>query len=297
MPALQALLDAGHEVVAVYTQPDRPAGRGQQLAASAVKQRARVAGLSVEQPQTLRDPQAVARLQSWRADLMVVAAYGLILPAAVLEAPRLGCINIHASLLPRWRGAAPIQRAILAGDALTGVTIMRMEAGLDTGPMLLERSVAIAADDTAASLHDRLALLGAQALLDALPGIADGTLPPRPQPVEGITHAAKIRKEEAAIDWRLPAQHIARQVRAFNPWPVAETYWNGRQMRVWQAHVIDGEGTPGLVVAAGEHGLSVATGAGLLVLDRLQLAGGKVLAAADFLNAHRILGATLGARP
>jgi len=296
VPALEALLGAGHQVVAVYTQPDRPAGRGRHVAMSAVKQCALQHGLGVEQPQTLRDPAAVEQLQAWRADVMVVAAYGLILPPPVLAAPPLGCINIHASLLPRWRGAAPIQRAILAGDATTGITIMRMDAGLDTGPMLLELNVSVGADETAASLHDRLSVLGAQALLDALPGIAAGTLPQRAQPASGVTHAAKIRKHEAAIDWQAAALHIARQVRAFNPWPVAETYWNGRQLRVWEARVIDAPNSaqPGLVVDRDDQGLLVATGAGLLALSRVQLAGGKVLAAADFSNAHHIVGTTLG---
>lgn len=300
VPALQALLRAEAEVVAVYTQPDRPAGRGRQVALSAVKQCALRHGLSVEQPLTLRDAAAVERLQSYQADVMVVAAYGLILPPAALAAPRLGCINIHASLLPRWRGAAPIQRAILAGDATTGITIMRMEAGLDTGPMLLERSVTIEAGETGASLHDRLSQLGADALLEALPGIVDGSLPPRPQPAVGVTHAAKIRKEEASIDWQQPAQQIERQVRAFNPWPVAETYWNDRQLRVWEARPVGGApidalaAPAGSVVDMGTKELCVATGAGLLELRRVQLAGGKVLAAADFLNAHRIIGATLG---
>jgi methionyl-tRNA formyltransferase len=299
VPALQALLRAGQQIVAVYTQPDRPAGRGRSLTMSAVKQCALQHGLTVEQPPTLRDPAAVERLQAHRADLMVVAAYGLILPPAVLAAMPLGCINIHASLLPRWRGAAPIQRAILAGDISTGITIMRMDAGLDTGPMLLERSISIGSDETTASLQERLAVLGAQALLEALPGIADGSLPQRPQPAAGVAHAAKIRKEEALIDWSAPAQHIARQVRAFNPWPVAETCWNERQLRIWEARALDAAGCsqPGLVIAAEGRGLSVATGEGLLALSRLQLAGGKALAAADFSNAQRIVGAVLGKRP
>jgi len=303
VPALQALLAAGHQIVAVYTQPDRPAGRGRRLAQSAVKQAALAQRLPVEQPPSLRDPAAVERMQAHAADMLVVAAYGLLLPPAVLALPRLGCVNIHASLLPRWRGAAPIQRAILAGDTHTGITIMRMDAGLDTGPMLLERSLAIATDDTAASLHDRLAVLGAHALLDAVPGIAAGSLVPRPQPHEGVTHAAKIHKQEAAIDWRAPARQLERQVRAFNPWPVAQTYWNERQLRIWGATVLDGRDTmssgaslgalPGQVVAVDAHGLQVATGDGVLALTRIQLAGGKAMAAGDFANAHRILGASL----
>jgi methionyl-tRNA formyltransferase len=296
VPALEALLTAGHRVVAVYTQPDRPAGRGRQLSQSAVKQCALRHGLPLEQPLTLRDGATLERLQSHAAQMLVVAAYGLILPPAVLALPPLGCINIHASLLPRWRGAAPIQRAILAGDANTGITIMRMEAGLDTGPMLLERSIAIEPTDTAADLHDRLAPLGAAALLQALPGIVEGSLLPRSQPQVGVTHAAKIRKEEASIDWRSPARHIERQVRAFNPWPVAETYWNERQLRIWRAHVLDmqTDAPPGQVVEPGAQGVMVATGSGVLALAQLQLAGGKVLAAADFVNAQRIAGASLG---
>jgi methionyl-tRNA formyltransferase len=296
VPGLEALLTAGQRVVAVYTQPDRPAGRGRQLAQSAVKQCALRHGLPVEQPLTLRDAAAVERLRGHAAQMLVVAAYGLILPPAVLALPPLGCINIHASLLPRWRGAAPIQRAILAGDVSTGVTIMRMDAGLDTGPMLLERSIAIEPTETAASVHDRLAELGATALLQALPGIADGSLLARPQPLSGVTYAAKIRKEEASIDWRNSAQHIERLVRGFNPWPVAETYWNERQLRVWQALALDEqiEAQPGQVVEVGTQGVLVATGSGVLALTQLQLAGGKVLAAADFVNAQRILGARLG---
>ena len=235
MPALEALVRSSHRVVAVYTQPDRPAGRGQQLAASAVKQCAVRHALPVEQPATLETPaggRTTAR--SGRPDVMVVAAYGLILPQSILQMPRLGCINIHASLLPRWRGAAPIQRAIAAGDAESGVTIMQMEAGLDTGPMLLTRAVPIDARETAATLHDRLATLGAQALLDALEEIAQGTATPRVQPAEGVTYATKLRKEEAAIDWSRSAAEIDRQIRAFDPWPVAETRWNGQQLRVWR---------------------------------------------------------------
>jgi methionyl-tRNA formyltransferase len=294
--ALEALLRSSHRVVAVYTQPDRPAGRGQQLAASAVKQCAVRHGLPVEQPATLREPSAVEQLQRWSADVMVVAAYGLLLPQAILQTPRLGCINIHASLLPRWRGAAPIQRAIAAGDAESGVTIMQMEAGLDTGPMLLARAVAIDARETAASLHDRLASLGAQALLDALDAIAQGAATPRAQPAEGVTHAAKIRKEEAAIDWSRPAAEIDRQIRAFDPWPVAETRWKGQQLRIWQAMPIDSSAAaaPGEVLATSAAGIDVATGNGVLRLTRVQSAGRKSMSAADFLKAHRLDGAVLG---
>jgi methionyl-tRNA formyltransferase len=296
VPALEALLRSSHQVVAVYTQPDRPAGRGQQLAASAVKQCAVRHGLPVEQPATLREPAALERLQRWSPDIMVVAAYGLLLPQAILQTPRLGCINIHASLLPRWRGAAPIQRAIAAGDAQTGVTIMQMEAGLDTGPMLLTRATPIDARETAASLHDRLATLGAAALLDALEEVAQGTAQPRPQPAEGVTHATKLRKEEAAIDWSQPAAEIDRQIRAFDPWPVAETRLYGQQLRIWQAMPVD---TPasraaGEVIATSAAGIDVSTGKGVLRLTRVQSAGRKALSAAEFLKAHRLDGAVLG---
>jgi methionyl-tRNA formyltransferase len=296
VPALEALLRSAHRVVAVYTQPDRPAGRGQQLAASAVKQCAVRHGLPVEQPVTLREPAAVEQLQRWSADVMVVAAYGLLLPQSILQTPRLGCINIHASLLPRWRGAAPIQRAIAAGDAQTGVTIMQMEAGLDTGPMLLTRAVSIDARETAATLHDRLATLGAQALLDALDEIAAGTARPRVQPADGVTYATKLRKEEAVIDWSRSAAEIDRQIRAFDPWPVAETRWNGQQLRVWQAMPIDSTASrsPGAVLATSAAGIDVRTGNGVLRLTKVQSAGRKAMSAAEFLKAHRLDGAVLG---
>ena len=295
VPALEALATYGDRVVAVYTQPDRPAGRGQQLAMGAVKQCALKHSLHVEQPLTLRDPAAVDHLASFRPDVMVVVAYGLILPANLLAIPRLGCVNIHASLLPRWRGAAPIHRALLAGDERTGVTIMQMDAGLDTGPMLIERVTTIEATDTSATLHDRLAGMGAAALLEALDGISKGTLSPRDQPDVGATYASKIKKEEARIDWTQTAAQIDRQVRAFNPWPVAETRWNGQQLRIWQASVIDEPVTaaPGTIIAGDANGIRVATGAGALNLTRVQLAGRKAVSAAEFLNAQRIDGAVL----
>lgn len=296
VPALEALLRSEHRVVAVYTQPDRPAGRGQKLTFSPVKRCALEHGLHIEQPPTLRDPAHIARLKTFEPDVMVVVAYGLILPQAVLDVPRLGCINIHASLLPRWRGAAPIQRAIEAGDTETGVTIMRMDAGLDTGPMLLERRVPIEPADTSASLHDRLAQLGAEALLEALCGIADGSLSARPQPAEGVTYAAKVSKEEARIDWRLPAIAIERRVRAFNPWPIAETTLQGQQLRVWGAvaRPQSSDASPGKVVAVDEQGIHVATGAGTLVLTRVQLAGRKPTSAPDFARGQRLADVVLG---
>ena len=296
MPALEALLGSEHYVCAVYTQPDRPAGRGQHVAMSAVKECALKHGVAVEQPATLRDAAAVEKLEQWRADVMIVVAYGLILPPAVLAIPPLGCINIHASLLPRWRGAAPIQRAILAGDTESGVAIMRMEAGLDTGPILLERRTALTASETARSLHDRLAVSGADALLEALVGVVDGSIQPRAQSAEGVTYTAKINKREALIDWSSSARAIDRQVRAFNPWPIAETRWQGQQLRVWEAHPEDtaSDAPPGSVIAASAAGIRVSTGAGLLNVTRVQLAGRKAVAVAEFVNAHRMDGARLG---
>lgn len=297
MPALQALVASPHRVVAVYTQPDRPAGRGQKLSMSAVKQAALAHGLHVEQPATLRNAESVEHLRSFQPDLMVVVAYGLILPQAVLDIPRLGCVNIHASLLPRWRGAAPIHRAIQAGDAETGVTIMQMEAGLDTGPMLLEVREPIRADDTTTTLHDRLAARGSEALLAAIPGIADRTLAPRAQPADDVTYAAKIAKDEARIDWTRPAIEIDRQVRAFNSWPVAETKLKGVQLRVWNALPLDTPTTapPGSVIGADSRGVHVATGAGVLVLTRMQLAGRKPTHADEFTRGQPLDGVVLGA--
>jgi methionyl-tRNA formyltransferase len=297
VPVLEALLQAGHHVDVVYTQPDRPAGRGQQVAMSAVKQCALRNGLPLHQPLNLRDPEAVDQLATRAADLMVVVAYGLLLPAQVLQLPKFGCINIHASLLPRWRGAAPIQRAILAGDSATGVSIMRMETGLDTGPVLLERSTPIGERESAGSLHDRLAQLGAAALLDALPGIADGSLLPRAQAQNGVTYAAKIRKEEAQVDWSRSALDIDRQVRAFNPWPVAETRWQGQQLRIWEAAPLASAHTAGAgtVLASSDSGIDVACGTDALRLTRIQLAGRKAMLAADFLRAHRLDSMVLGA--
>ena len=229
VPALAALHDAGHTIVAVYTQPDRPAGRGRELATSPVKRRALELGLARRAAAHAQDRRrAGSACAALAPDVMVVVAYGLLLPQAILDIPRLGCLNIHASLLPRWRGAAPIQRAVLAGDAMTGISIMLMDAGLDTGPELLRREVAIGARETAGELHDRLAPLGAAAIVEAVAGWASGQLQPRPQPDAGMTYAAKIRKEESRIDWAQPAVVIDRQVRAFNPWPVAETRLGGR---------------------------------------------------------------------
>jgi methionyl-tRNA formyltransferase len=297
VPALEALLAAGHRIVAVYTQPDRPAGRGQQVTMSAVKQCALRHGLTVKQPQTLRNADAQAELAALNADAMIVVAYGLILPKPVLNAPRLGCINIHGSILPRWRGAAPIQRAIMAGDAETGVCIMCMDEGLDTGPVLSEVRTPIGAHENAASLHDQLAMLGAQALVDTLPKFARGEIKPQSQPSEGATYASKIKKEEALIDWSRSAREIDALIRAFNPWPIAETRLNGQQLRIWEAMPIaqGSNASPGSVLRADANGIVVATGDGVLNVQRVQLAGRKATAAADFVNAHRLDGAVLGA--
>ncbi len=287
---LQALLDGGQRVCAVYTQPDRPAGRGRKLAASAVKQRALHAALPVYQPASLKDVEAQQALRDLRADLMVVAAYGLLLPKAVLNAPRLGCVNVHASLLPRWRGAAPIQRAILAGDKETGITLMQMDKGLDTGPMLLRRSCPILPADTAGSLHDRLAHLGAEALCAALPDIARGALKAEAQDQRLACHAPKIDKREAVIDWRETALLIERKVRAFNPRPVACTRWRGEPLRILGAEVEPQApgAAPGAVVQASAAGIDVACADGVLRITQLQLPGGRPMSARDFLNAYAL---------
>ena len=282
--ALAAILAAGHEVVLVLTQPDRPAGRGMSLRASPVKQVALQHGLPVHQPSSLKTEEARQPIAELRPDVMVVAAYGLILPQAALDLPRLGCLNIHASLLPRWRGAAPIQRAILAGDAATGVTIMRMEAGLDMGPMLLKESLSIARTDTAGSLHDKLAMLGARLIVEALPSLARGELSDEIQPAEGVTYADKLDKAEAGLDWRQSAVRLDRAIRAFNPFPGAAACIDGQTVKIWSAEPVSGSGEPGRILAAGSEGIVVACGEGALRLTALQKAGGKRLPAADFLR-------------
>ncbi len=284
---LKALLDTPHRLVAVYSQPDRPAGRGQKLTPSPVKQLAVQHGIPVYQPQSLRDPAAQAELKSLDADLLVVVAYGLILPQAVLDIPRLGCINSHASLLPRWRGAAPIQRAIEAGDSESGVTVMRMEAGLDTGPMLLKVHTPISAEDTGGSLHDRLATLGPQAVIEAIAGLAAGNLVGEVQDDSLATYAHKLNKDEARLDWTHPAVELERLIRAFNPWPICHSSLNETPVKVLAGHLAEGQGQPGEILAASKDGLTVACGQGALCLTRLQLPGGKALNFADLYNSRR----------
>jgi methionyl-tRNA formyltransferase len=300
VPALEALSEA-HRICAVFTQPDRPSGRGQSVHASPVKTLATRRGLRVYQPASFKGQEALETLRGLELDVLVVVAYGLILPPAALQIPRQGCINIHASLLPRWRGAAPIQRAVLAGDSKTGVTIMRMEAGLDTGPMLAAREIEIGADDNAKTLHDRLARLGAELIVDTLHALGLGRLREVPQPSEGVTYAEKINKAEAVIDWRQDAVQVWRRVRAFNPWPIAETRLNGTQLRIWDAQLpesaVTGAGesgagpSPGTVLAATHDGVDVACGRGVLRILRLQLAGRKPLFAQEFIKGQRLDGA------
>ncbi len=285
--ALSALLKAGHTVPLVLTQPDRPAGRGMKLAPSPVKEVALAHGLEVYQPASLKDPAAWAPLVAARPEVMVVAAYGLILPQGVLDIPARGCLNIHASLLPRWRGAAPIQRAIQAGDEKTGITIMQMEAGLDTGPMLLKAETPIAPEETARSLHDRLATQGAALIVEALGRLTE--LVPEPQEESAATYAAKIGKAEARLDWNRPAAALARDVRAFNPFPGANTLCRGEPLKIWQADPCTGLGEPGTVLAAKPEGIVVACGEGALRLREVQPAGGKRLPVGRFLQGHPLV--------
>ncbi len=281
---LQALLDSRHQVVAVYTQPDRPAGRGQKLVASPVKQLAQQHGIPVLQPANLRHAEARQELATFNADLMVVVAYGLILPQVILDTPRLGCINSHASLLPRWRGAAPIQRAIEAGDTETGVTVMQMEAGLDTGPMLLKTHTPIATIDTGGSLHDRLAELGPPAVLETIEQLLAGTAQPEVQNDSLATYAHKLNKDCALIDWSRPAVDIECAIRAFNPWPVSHSLLQDQSLKVHAAQRAEGKGQPGEILHADRNGLLVACGAGALLLTRLQLPNARAMDFADLFN-------------
>ncbi len=289
MPCLHAVIASGVDVIAVYTQPDRPAGRGRKLSPSPVKQTALDANIIVEQPESLRDAAAQARLRDLSPDLLIVVAYGLILPKKVLAIPRLGCWNVHASSLPRWRGAAPIQRAIVAGDSQTGVDLMHMEAGLDTGPVLMSTRTAIASNETGGSLHDRLSSLGAELLADGLRRLLDGTLPvATAQEESGVTYAHKLEKSEAALNWSLAAQELERKVRAFNPWPIAEGHIAGEHLRIHAAVAVEGNHalTPGSVIAARTDGVDVATGDGVLRVLAVQRAGGRRIDVRDWLNAR-----------
>ena len=289
VPCLEACRASGAEVVAVYTQPDRPAGRGRKLTPSPVKQAALAAGIAVEQPESLKSAEAQQTLAAYRPDLLVVVAYGLILPRKVLAIPHHGCWNVHASLLPRWRGAAPIQRAILAGDSESGVDLMQMEAGLDTGPVLLERRTPISREDTGGSLHDRLSALGAEVLAEGLlRTLAHEVLTATPQPEEGVLYAHKLDKAEARLDFSRPALELERQVRAFDPWPVAEGEIAGEPLRIWAAQAIEHghHAAPGEVLAAGRDGIDLACGHGALRVVALQRAGGKRIGAVDYLNAR-----------
>ncbi len=307
VPPLEALIAAGHEVVAVYTQPDRPAGRGRKLTASPVKQAALAHDIPVYQPLNFKNAEEVELLQSHQADVMVVVAYGLILPEAVLNAPAKGCLNIHASLLPRWRGAAPIQRAIEAGDAETGVTIMQMDIGLDTGDMLYKVTTPISPDDTAQTLHDRLSQMGAEAIVDTLSQLDQ--LTPEPQDESLVTYAHKLIKAEAEIDWSLPAEVIQRKVQAFNPWPVAFTQLQGKPLRIWQTKtantdeisekipespVPQAQKSAGTVLKVDKQGIFVQTGLGILQLLQVQPSGKKPMDAYAFAQARQLEGVQLG---
>jgi methionyl-tRNA formyltransferase len=310
LPALAALRER-HDVVGVLTQPDRPRGRGRRIASGPVKQAALALGLPVAQPETLKTESARSLLRDWQPDVLVVVAFGVLLPPEILSIPPLGCINIHASLLPRWRGAAPIERALLAGDAETGVTIMQMDEGLDSGPMLLQRCLAIRPDQTAGMLHDELATLGAEALLETLDGLSAGALAPRPQPANGVTYAARITKAEALIDWKRDAATIERQVRAFNPRPIAETTLDGEALRIYAAHVVHSElvaqiiagngplkdekrRETGAIVGLSDESIIVGCGQGLLALTRVQRPGRRPVTAREYAQGSSLIGRRLG---
>jgi methionyl-tRNA formyltransferase len=293
VPALRALI-AHHEVIGVVTQPDRPAGRNRQVQLSPIKNVAFEAGIPVFQPEKLRRAEAIAELREWSPDVYVVAAFGQILPQAVLDIPPHGSLNIHASLLPRWRGAAPINAAIRAGDHESGVTIMKMDAGLDTGPMLTRRAIPLAPDETAATLHDRLSALGAELLIETLPGYLDGTIQPQAQDDALATFAPRIDKDEGRIDWTADAAAIERTVRAFTPWPGTFTHWNGRLLKILSGAVSEGSAEPGMVVERGGQ-IGIGTGAGLFIPTRLQLEGKNAVGVDEFARGYpAFTGATLG---
>jgi methionyl-tRNA formyltransferase len=299
LPALEALATSPWQLVGVLTQPDRPAGRGRELAAGPVKRRALELGLPLAQPARLRTDAERAALAAWAPELLVVVAYGLILPPAVLSLPRLGCLNIHGSLLPRWRGAAPVQRAVLAGDAETGVTIMQLDAGLDTGPTYAQRALPIDPRATSGELAAALAQLGAAALIEVIADLEAGRARAVPQPAEGVSHAHKLEKREGLIDWRADALQLQRQVCGCNPWPVAETLLAGSQLRVWRAHALGaagaaGDALPGTVLGLAADGLHVQCGRGVLVLGELQAAGKRRMAAAEFAAGRKLAGQRLG---
>jgi methionyl-tRNA formyltransferase len=297
VPMLETLASTRHEVVAVLTQPDRPAGRGRTLSPGPVKICARKHGIEVFQPETLSEPSIQKTLVGLRPDLLVVVAYGLLLPPAVLSVARVACINVHASLLPRWRGAAPIQMAILSGDAHTGICIMQMEEGLDTGPVYACASVEIAPGETAGELHDRLAVLGARTLDVHLDSILDRSLKPIAQSASGVSYARRIKKSDARIDWADNATAISHKIRAYNPWPVAETLLDGQRLRCWTAMPVETNklcGSPGEIVAVGESGIQVQTGDGLISLTEVQMPGKQKCAAGEFANGYPLLGKILG---
>lgn len=290
VPALEALIHSSHEIVAVYTQPDRPAGRGQKIRFSPVKEKALRHNLTVVQPQSFKRVEDIDRLQSYAADLMVVAAYGIILPEVVLALPALGCINIHASLLPRWRGAAPIQRCILAGDEHTGITLMQMDAGLDTGDMLATARVDISRHSNAAQLHDVLKETGAKLLMDNLEGIENGTIEAHQQEDSLACYASKLTKQEAEIDWSKSAQTLDREIRAFNPWPVSFTTLSGKNVKIWSAYEEAGDcsGLPGQIVSHTRSGIRVCCGSGILTINELQFAGKKRNTAEQLINSRNL---------
>lgn len=295
VPTLQALIDSPHQVCAVYTQPDRPAGRGRKLTASPVKELAMAANIPVYQPENFKQADDVAQLAALNSDLMVVVAYGLILPQAVLDIPKLGCINVHGSLLPRWRGAAPIHRALMAGDTKTGITIMKVVKKLDAGDMLYKVECPITATSTSSSLHDQLAEMGAKGLIEVVSQIEQGSVVAEPQDEALVTYAHKLEKNEAVLDWHKSAAELDRQVRGLNAWPVAQTVFKGEVLRVWSAAVLDKTSDlPHGTVSCADHALDVATGNGMLRLLEVQLPGGKRIAGKDFLNAHQADGLVLG---